>query len=187
MSSVSSSKEDYLEIGLMKYYQKKENITILAELLKDKPKISLRLIDWFITKHAKTESINYELNGESFYVYSQYKNQLKAFAKKNFDPFCRSSQKIVIKSNNISITSTCGQLNFFRWAIDNKLIKYIIDNIKEIETKVKKFNKNRKREKKEELEYIKGLEEQITPIDSNCETIRNIARKIQLNSIVSFD
>ncbi len=187
MSSVSSSKEDYLEIGLMKYYQKKETITILAELLKDKPKISLRLIDWFITKYAKTESINYELNGESFYVYSQYKNQLKAFAKKNFDPFCRSSQKVVIKSHNISITSTCGQLNFFRWAIDNKLIKYILDNIKEIETKVKKFNKNRKREKKEEQDYIKGLEEQITPINSNCETIRNIARKIQLNSIVSFD
>jgi hypothetical protein len=120
-------------------------------------------------------------------VYSQYKNQLKAFAKKNFDPFCRSSQKVVIKSHNISITSTCGQLNFFRWAIDNKLIKYILDNIKEIETKVKKFNKNRKREKKEEQDYIKGLEEQITPINSNCETIRNIARKIQLNSIVSFD
>ena len=84
-------------------------------------------------------------------VFLNYKAQLKAFSKKHFDPFCRRERVSFKYNEKDSIITTVGQLNFFRWAIDNGIIKYIKDNLKEIEedmnTNIKKPKSKSKKKK----------------------------------------
>ena len=62
-----------------------------------------------------------------------YKNQLKAYSKKQFDPFCRRERISFNDINNNEIITTVGQLNFFKWAIENKIIEYIYNHFEDIE------------------------------------------------------
>ena len=115
--------------------------------------ISLRIIDWFVTNYSKKNQIFYNLNGNNFIVYLDYKSQLKAFTKKQFDPFCRRERINFYYSKNKFIKTTIGQLNFFKWAFENNIIDYIRDNYKQIENdmineiKLKKNNLNIKAKK----------------------------------------
>jgi hypothetical protein len=59
---------------------------------------------------------------------------LKAYSKKLFDPFCRRERISFIDHDNNELITTVGQLNFFRWAIENKIVEYITENYEDIET-----------------------------------------------------
>ena len=85
-------------------------------------------------------------------IYNDYKSQLKAYNKKLFDPFCRSHNiEIISKFNfyyeeNKFIVTTIGQLNFFKWAIENDIINYISNIIEDIKQDIKvryKSNSNK--------------------------------------------
>ena len=66
-------------------------------------------------------------------VFHSYKSQLKSYSKKFFDPFCRRN-RIKYKYNESDVLSTTiGQLNFFKWAINNDVVEYIKDNYRNIE------------------------------------------------------
>jgi hypothetical protein len=104
---------------------------------------SLRIIDWFITNYSSRNFTQYiiknPVNGEErlFKVYENYKLNLKAYSKRRFDPFNRRERIKVMVSEDNYITSTIGQLNFFRWCFENKILdyidlhrKFIIDDIK---------------------------------------------------------
>ena len=84
-----------------------------------------------------------------FNVYNSYKSQLKAYSKKRFDPFCRR-ERIETLINNIYLNTTIGQLNFFRWIINNNVIDYIQENIIDIENdmnnSLKEIKKNYKKQ-----------------------------------------
>ena len=97
-----------------------------------------------------------------FKVYNDYKLKLKAYSKKRFDPFCRWDRITVPYKDGIHIQTTIGQLNFFKWAIENHVINYIEQNYDSIEKDMNcrnstaknkladsKINKTRK--KREEL------------------------------------
>ena len=139
--------------------------------------LSLRLIDWFITNYSKKNNIYYLIyktsNGNltlqdkgnvinsQFNVYQSYKSQLKAYSKKKFDPFCRR-ERIVFTSPGGSIETTVGQLNFFKWAINNLVIDYIEthkqdieddmnDSLKSIKLKYDVKNNKGTRKKRQEL------------------------------------
>ena len=83
---------------------------------------------------------------EDFDVYNSYKSQLKAYNKKLFDPFCRkhsTKEKFnFYYDEGKSILTTTGQLNFFKWAIENRIIEYVTkyyDDIKQdLKSKQKK-------------------------------------------------
>ena len=93
-------------------------------------KLSLRIIDWFVTNYSRNNVTVYKLpSGVNLNVYNDYKNQLKAFSKKLFDPFCRRER---IEIDGVG-TTTIGQLNFFKWALDNGVIEYTMNNVKAIE------------------------------------------------------
>ena len=47
------------------------------------------------------------------------------------------------------IQTTLGQLNFFKWALENKVIEYIEENYDEIENDMNKRNSTAKRTKKQ--------------------------------------
>jgi hypothetical protein len=103
------------------------------ELLQGTSIISLRLIDWFVTNYAKRHTIGYVLGGQEFMVYMSYKSQLKAYSKKLFDPFCRRERIMFSLPGVEAFVTTVGKLNFFRWAIEKGIIKYILENIAAIE------------------------------------------------------
>jgi len=120
----------------------------LMLLLRNQNKISLRLIDWFITNYSKKNNIIYlickdetgnrVINHDTgqiikqFNVYNSYKSQLKAYSKKQFDPFCRR-ERINFVCMGETVPTTVGQLNFFKWALTNNIMDYIYKYLDSIE------------------------------------------------------
>ena len=137
------------------------NENILYNILNSESIISIRLIDYFITKYAKNNKIIYNIienNVEtSINVFLSYKQQLKIFKKKYFDPFSRGNRIPYFMGDSCIIT-TIGQLNFFKWFFSKKIYDYIINNKKIIETsmntKILTNTKTLKLDKKQHLQTI---------------------------------
>ena len=138
-----SSKKDLLMESLIQFFLNKVYLDRVKPIIngndetKNKPKISLRILDWFVTNYSKKFNISYqvELNDKikNFIVYLDYKAQLKAYSKKQFDPFCRRERILFFDHDGKEIITTVGQLNFFRWSLENKILDYILDNFEIIE------------------------------------------------------
>ena len=133
--------------SLKDYYNDEKNSNELYSILTNNKNISLRSIDWFITNYSKKNNIYYNIycdndNNPTFdskyelsntiNVFHAYKSQLKAYSKKRFDPFCRRN-RINFTCCGKNIETTIGQLNFFKWAISNLVLEYILLHKKEIE------------------------------------------------------
>ena len=135
MMDISSS--DLLLLSLTNYYSKNDKILILKDIVENNSKLSLRLIDWYVTNYCKQHNIVYILkkndNNEYFNVYMNYRSQLKAFKKILFDPFRRRERIVFHYEKKQEISTTIGQLNFFRWAIENDIIKSLQKDILNVE------------------------------------------------------
>jgi hypothetical protein len=142
-SSKIINSKDLLMISLSKFYGQKNNInrilSIIEPSLSIKPenRISLRLIDWFVTNYSKKNNtiITKEKNNNiiHFNVYLSYRSQLKAYSKRLFDPFRRRDRITFYFDSEKNIETTIGQLNMFRWILQNDILDFIINNINEIE------------------------------------------------------
>ncbi len=164
------SKQDLLMKSLTNFFRININIDKILPVINGESNISLRILDWFVTNYSKKNNIIYDVktsNNEvkQFMVHLDYKSQLKAYSKKQFDPFCRRERLTFIDQYNNEVITTAGQLNFFRWAIENNVIDYIQENISVIENdmnqsirylyknnkpEIDKFG-NKKRRKRKEL------------------------------------
>ena len=96
-------------------------------------KISLRVIDWFVTNYSKKYQIIYKIkeNTEECYVniYNHYRSQLNAYGKKYIDPFCRGKDRILFKvSDTQCVMTNISQLNFFKWTLQYNVLDYIDKN-----------------------------------------------------------
>jgi hypothetical protein len=112
--------------------------------------VSLRIVDWFATNYAKEYDtiIQYvKENGEEtrLKVHDNYKLMLKAYSKRRFDPFCRWERVHVPYVNGSFIETTIGQLNFFKWAIENQIVRYIEEHYAHIEKDMNSRNSTAKR------------------------------------------
>ena len=87
----------------------------------------------------------YPLGEKRFNVFYDYKLKLKAYSKKRFDPFCRWERISIPYKNNNNVETTIGQLNFFKWALENKVIDYIESNYESIEVDMNSRNSTSKR------------------------------------------
>ena len=80
-----SSKQNLLMTNLYKFYEKNDHIEMILPIIRGEKKLSLRIIDWFVTNYSKKENIIYNItrtkNGkesiDNFSVHMNYKNQLK--------------------------------------------------------------------------------------------------------------
>ena len=145
-------KQELIIQSLQQFYTNRTDIQEILSLFEGDSDISLRLIDWFVTNYSKMHNISYIHKNQEFFVYIDYKNQLKAYSKRLFDPFCRR-ERILFQLKDVSpFITTVGKLNFFRWAIEKGIIDYIKLNWKMIETEMnnsaKEIRKIRKDEKK---------------------------------------
>ena len=132
-SSISPmmSKKSLLLSSLQTFYKDKNFASIVKEVIEGRTVLSLRVLDWLVTNYSRKNTVNYAYEGVQLYdIHSHYRNQLKAYSKKLFDPFCRR-ERIIIPE--ISLETTIGQLNFFRWAIKTGVLPYACSNIRQIE------------------------------------------------------
>ena len=147
MSYVSTQNQLLLN-KLLEYYSKDNNIDKILPIINGEHKVSLRVIDWFVTNYSKKNFTQYELiNNKRFKVYVDYKLKLKAYSKKRFDPFCRWDRITIPYNQEVSIQTTLGQLNFFKWILENDILKHIETNLETIEKDMNKrssSSKNRK-------------------------------------------
>ena len=118
----------------------------MLRIINGESRISLRIIDWFATNYAKKYFTVYQIpNSERrFKVYVDYKLKLKAYSKKRFDPFCRWDRITVPYKDGKYIQTTIGQLNFFKWALENNVINYIEENYANIEKDMNNRNSTSK-------------------------------------------
>lgn len=141
---------------IIQYYEKDKNLQNLQSVIQGKSRLSLRIIDYFVTNYAKENEVIYDIGNEKFMVYHSYKSQLKAYSKKQFDPFCRRDRILLYINKDTFIRTTVGQLNFFRWAITNNILSYIELYYKEIEQEMNIFSKkNTKKQTKKIVDNIK--------------------------------
>ena len=132
-----NTQNDLLLNKLLQFYNTEDNLDKALNIINGKSTISLRIVDWFATNFSKENYTQYPVckNGtmERFKVYNDYKLNLRAYSKKRFDPFCRWDRITIPYKNDTHIQTTIGQLNFFKWALENSVIQYIEDNYKIID------------------------------------------------------
>ena len=147
-SNSLNTQNDLLLSNLMEFYKEHDNLNNMMNIINGESKISLRIVDWFVTNFAKKYYTVYEISTkrgdltimDRFKVYNDYKLKLKAYSKKRFDPFCRWDRISVPYNEDQLMETTIGQLNFFKWAIENHIVEYIQKNYETIENDMNKRN-----------------------------------------------
>jgi hypothetical protein len=151
-TSIYNTQNDLLLHKVLRFYNENggENMDKMLAVINGTTNISLRIMDWFVTNYSKKHYTVYDLIGDGsatatatvaqsarpkrFKVYVDYKLKLRAYSKKRFDPFCRWDRiNVPHKNGTTYIQTTLGQLNFFKWAIENEVLRYIQENYTAIE------------------------------------------------------
>jgi hypothetical protein len=127
-------KPELIIISLQRFYANNPDILKVMPYFLGTSVLSLRIIDWFVTKFCRKNFTHYHLEGKDFIVYRSYKSQLKAYSKQYFDPNCRRERIMFTVLSHDPFTTTIGQLNFFRWALECKVLDYIEANQEIIRT-----------------------------------------------------
>jgi hypothetical protein len=117
---------------LKDYYRNETQLRQLLDVIlyeNNADNISLRLLDWLVSNYSKSRNIVYYVDKVPFNMHQHYKNMLKAYSKKMFDPF-RRHERIYIPYTNgkgstpMVLETTVAQLMFFKWAIENHVLDY---------------------------------------------------------------
>lgn len=139
--------------NLMEFFKENDNLQKMSNIINGSSRLSLRIIDWFVTNYAKKNDIIYRnptcqsKYNRSFRVYNEYKLKLKAYGKMKFDPFCRWTRITIPYDNEHYMETTIGQLNFFKWSIENSILEYIEENYEKIEMDMNMRNSTSRRKK----------------------------------------
>ncbi len=181
-----TTQNDILLNKLMDYYNQNKNLNNMLKIINGESNISLRIIDWFATNYSKENYIVYNIinsnsKEERFKVYNDYKLQLKAYSKKRFDPFCRWDRITIPIEDNIHIQTTLGQLNFFKWALENKIIDYIEENYQEIENDMNLRNNINKKIKNFSINS-NSSEDSVSSNDSNYSNNKTRKKRQELST-----
>ncbi len=147
--SLSLSTQNDLLMSRLKAFYSEDNYSNMKRILpyiNGDSSISLRLIDWFVTNYSKKNYTVYPVERNNatvrFKVFIDYKLRLRAYGKKKFDPFCRWERITMPYENDTKIETTIGQLNFFKWALENNIMSFIEEHRREIEEDMNTRNLN---------------------------------------------
>jgi hypothetical protein len=87
---MADGKQNLLLSSLRQFYNDPENCRVFLDVIQQQARYpSLRILDWLVTNYAKKNSVAYEHNGKEININLSYKQQLRAYSKRQFDPFCR--------------------------------------------------------------------------------------------------
>jgi hypothetical protein len=131
MNQIIYSEQETDYINDLKFFYKNvsdHTIDMIQNINEGKSNISLRILDWFAFKYIKYGSWQNDIQMSKFH--KSYKIYYNLYGKSYFDPFCRQHKMTDLfgsKSDKILNTSI-GQLNFYRWTIENNILQYIEKN-----------------------------------------------------------
>jgi len=191
MNSFFKSKKELMFYKMINNFFKqckKEDIEKMVTIITKSEPISLRLLDWFITKYSK-KTIGIEIGGEkqTFDVHISYKAQLRSFKKRQFDPFKRAEPRKFNyyydkNDKEKKVTTTLAQLNFFKWAITNGILLYVEKNLAQINKEMSNSNEDKKKKDKKDKKKLK--DKNVVKL-SATKTID--VKNDQVELIISFD
>ena len=97
MSTGYTTQNSLLLNKLISFYKENNYLDKILTIINGENKMSLRLIDWFVTNYAKKNFIVYniqEKNGKNrrFKVYTDYKLKLKAYSKNALTHFADGNE-----------------------------------------------------------------------------------------------
>lgn len=151
------SKFDLHRRTMLHYYSTHPDaLRVFIEIVRNRSTVvSLRLLDWFVTNYVTAETIVGETPKEKsqrqnlYFVYSQ---NLNSYKKVWFDPFARElpekgSYKLLFNTETFTmevssaeapvegpiISTTTGQLNFFKCAIEYGIIQHVFEHHERIQ------------------------------------------------------
>ena len=176
-----SDSKDLLMSSLSKFYNSRNHIHTILPIIEGHSKVSLRLIDWFVTNYSKKNNIviTKQINNNimHFNVYLSYRSQLKAYSKQLFDPFRRRDRITFVYDNDKSLETTIGQLNFFRWVLQNDILTYIHANVVTIEKDMIKTQRENQTKKNDD-DHVKIKE---VKTDAGDVIVQKRKKRIQLS------
>ena len=192
MNSNYNTQNGLLMKNLMDFYRANDNDNMnkILPIINGESSLSIRIIDWFVTNYAKKNYTVYKFTDDKtgrekrFKVYTDYKLKLKAYSKKRFDPFCRWERIIIPYDDESNLQTTIGQLNFFKWALENKIIDYILENMKDIENDMNSRNSNSR--KKQKSTGKNGTQSQKKREELSVSAIKSV-KKEEVEIVVKFD
>lgn len=130
-----------------------EHCKIISSIISGESRLSLRILDWFVTHYARMTNVIYYIDSDGelleeypatgggahirkFNLYLEYRKQLQSYTKMFFDPFRRHERITFVVSHSplAVIETTVGQLNFFRWATENHVVRFVLNNLTKIES-----------------------------------------------------
>ena len=180
MSNVYTTQNDLLLNNLMTFYKNEEYLDKMLKIITGESKISLRIVDWFATNFAKKYYTTFFDDDKRFKVYVDYKLKLKAYSKRRFDPFCRWERISIPYKDNTCIETTIGQLNFFKWALENNVIDFIHENYEAIEKDMNNRNSTAKR-KENNTKTTRKKREELSVYASKSIKKENVEIVVQFN------
>lgn len=134
----------YLEKSLREFFDDDDNMNSMLRIIRNES-MSLRTLDWYISNYSKKRNSMFtDANGKLFNVFMEYKMQLKSYSKRMFDPFNRGDRIKCKDTRGVEFSTTCGQLNFFRWVIRNDLICECMKLLEDVEDDMFRAMKYRK-------------------------------------------
>lgn len=129
--------------------------TVLLALIEQKAPVSLRILDWLCVNFAKKNNTFYSLAQQRsripFEVHKEYKQTLRCYKRRLFDPFQRKKRIYFEdrRSNNTLVSTTVAQVAFVVWAIRNGVYTFACAHTKKIEDDMREtIRRNRKLKKK---------------------------------------
>jgi len=128
------SQQDWLLSELLEFYKNRDYLDVLKKIINREfivnksKKVSIRIVNWFVTNYAKQHFTVYELEKERFFVWTRFRSAEDGYSKDLFDPYCRKDRIMIPYDETTNIITTIGQLNFFKWAILNKVVDYIVEH-----------------------------------------------------------
>jgi hypothetical protein len=172
--------------SLQRFYLSHPEINKVLTYLNGEAPLSLRIIDWFVTKYSRKNFVRYQLNGQDFLVYLSYKGQLKAYSKQYFDPNCRRERIMFKIPGHDQFMTTIGKLNFFRWALETNILEYIEAHEEEIRTGYNKYLKDttetQKRDKKNTAATSTASS---TDSNTTVESVEDVVEKVVNTPVVT--
>ena len=128
MGTEMKSKADHILERLMVFYRDEEHMRSFMNVKEKRDKqISLRMLEKFVTSYCPMHPVI--LPSTNRFAHVDYKVALQSHSKAFFDPFARKPKIEIPDGDGGVVSTTIGQLNFFRWAIETGLLEYVSGNI----------------------------------------------------------
>ena len=111
--------------------------TVLVPILTGFHRVSIRVMDWYVTNYTKKHCTSYlfesEKSSRMFHVHDEYNEKCNAQGRRLFDPFRRGPRVFFETSDGLMHESTLGQIFFWHWADVHGVLKNLEKDLHAVE------------------------------------------------------